>query len=1069
MDDQLELALLGSPEVHLAGAPVTRFRSAKSQALLYYLAMAARPQSRLTLAGFFWGGVDDHYARRNLNRTLSDLTKLVGDHLTISRQTLSFDRSRPYWLDVEAFDTAATVGPASDRVNALTKAVELYRDDFLAGFYIQDAPEFEHWVLAERTRLRASVIQLLHELADHYAKQGDPVQAIDSVRRVLQMEPWREEAHRQLIFLLAQNGQRSAALAQYEICRQALREELNVEPDAATVELLKRIRAGEFTPASDHPPAREQEEKAKAPIEQPVILSSPPPPPADLPPPHNISLQATPFVGRENEVAEVARLLLAEPDCRLLTLVGPGGMGKTRLALKVSSQLVESHAQHSQFRDGLFFVPLEAVTDANGVVSAIISAIAEESGFPLHAAAPLQEQLLDFLHDKTMLLLLDNFEHLLKHAALLSTILRTAPGVKLLVTSREALGLQEAWFYPLVGLSVPQENETQRPKVEHDAIHFFIQCARRTQPSFAHEAERAAIVRICQMVEGLPLAIELAAAWLKVLTCAQIVHELEHGMDILTARFHNIPTRHSSIRAVMEQSWRMLTEDERGVAARLSIFRDGFAQEAACDVAGASLPTLASLVEKALLRVRPDRRYQMHELTRQYAAEQVTQLSELRDAHGRYYAKFCQRLNAHLYDAQSKAMLDDFALAADNILAAWRWLIQTVAAGAGHALATNWLAQMIPPMAEWYYAKAFFQAGQQTFAEAAATLTGAGWSTALPANAQPTPEQTLLAQLQLRIGMFTYELGHYDQLIDQIQRVLPLLYAWDNAEELALALALLGKGNSRRGRRSEARTQLEASLRYARTADNLLSCAMALNNLSHIAQAEGDHAESERLLRECLAIYQRMDLASGVASTLGNLGYSFALQGDHEKALAYYHQALSVAKAQDDPMTVMVNIGNIAASHQALGQPETAIKEHQQSLQMAREQSNLRWVASNLNALGHTYFELHDYASATRYLSEGLAIAGKIAGVTDALAAVTLMAQVWMQQGNIVAALRALFFVTQQPAAAAWTKQEVQALLDELAAELPPAAVTEAQRWASAQTVGEMIAWIETMETKPRL
>jgi predicted ATPase len=768
-------------------------------------------------------------------------------------------------------------------------------------------------------------------------------------------------------------------------------------------------------------------------------------------------------------VAELARLLLAEPDCRLLTLVGPGGMGKTRLALKVAGHLVDTHAQHGKFADGFFFVPLEAVTDASGIVSAIISVIAEESGFPLHAAAPLQEQMLDFLGNTAMVLLLDNFEHLVKSAELLSAILRAAPGVKILVTSREALGLQEAWFYPLVGMSVPKDGEAQKPKVEHDAVRFFIQCARRTQPGFAPEDERAAIVRICQMVDGMPLAIEMAAAWLKVLTCPEIVEELERGLDILTARFQNIPARHSSMRAVMEQSWRMLADNEREVAARLSVFRGGFGQQAANEVAGASLPILASLVEKALLRVRPDRRYQMHELTRQYATEHVAQVRELRDAHGRYYAKFCQRLTAHLYDAQSKAMLDDFALVADNILAAWHWLIQTVAEGASHPLAANWLAQMIPPMAEWYYAKAFFQAGQQIFAQAVATLTGAGWTAVPPTDTLPAPEQTLLAQLHIRIGMLTYELGQFDLVAYHVERVLPLLHAWDNAAELALALALLGKANYRRGRRSEARTQLDASLRHAQAAQDLLGCAIALNNLSHIAQDEGNHAESERLLRECLAIYQTMDLASGIGSTLGNLGYSYAMQGDHEKALVYYRQAMTVAEAQDDPLTIMVIISNMAASHRALGQREAAIGEHQQSLRMARDQGNLRWVASNLNGLSHVYFELHDYTAATRHLSEGLAIADKIASIADALETISLYAQVWAQQGHMIPALRALSFIIQYPATADRTKRSVQALLDELTAELPPAVVSQARSWATAQTMDEVVAWVETIDLKRRI
>ncbi|MCB0107308.1 MAG: hypothetical protein KDE53_15415, partial [Caldilineaceae bacterium] len=222
MVESLTLELLGAPTVSLAGQPLPRLRSAKSYALLYYLAVTGRAQPRSVLAGLFWGDVDDYYARRNLNRTLSDLTHHVGDHLIVDRQSLAFARNQPYQLDVETLDAATKIEPTPQTLATLVSAADLYRGDFLDGFYVQDAPEFEQWVLAERTRLRAAVLHLHHVLADFTTEQGDLLQAMTYVRRILQLEPWREEAHRQLMLLLAQSGQRSAALAQYELLRHAL-------------------------------------------------------------------------------------------------------------------------------------------------------------------------------------------------------------------------------------------------------------------------------------------------------------------------------------------------------------------------------------------------------------------------------------------------------------------------------------------------------------------------------------------------------------------------------------------------------------------------------------------------------------------------------------------------------------------------------------------------------------------------------------------------------------------------------------------------------------------------------
>jgi DNA-binding SARP family transcriptional activator len=202
MVEKLELSLLGNPEIRLAGRPLTGFRSAKAYALLYYLAGTRRSQPRTVLAGLFWGDVGEYYARRNFNRTLSNLTQLVGEHLEVERQRVTFARHHSYSLDVELLEEAATTPPATHNVDSLAAVANLYRGEFLDGFYVQEAPEFEQWVLTERTRLRASVLQLLHTLSQHHAEQGELTQGMEYTRRILQLEPWREEAHRQLMLLL---------------------------------------------------------------------------------------------------------------------------------------------------------------------------------------------------------------------------------------------------------------------------------------------------------------------------------------------------------------------------------------------------------------------------------------------------------------------------------------------------------------------------------------------------------------------------------------------------------------------------------------------------------------------------------------------------------------------------------------------------------------------------------------------------------------------------------------------------------------------------------------------------
>lgn len=327
---------------------------------------------------------------------------------------------------------------------------------------------------------------------------------------------------------------------------------------------------------------------------------------------HNLPSPTTPFIGRQNEVADIIRRL-EDPACRLLVLVGPGGIGKTRLAIQAGQTLLNTPPAEATFRHAIYFISLTAVSSPNDIVTAI----AEAANFTFYGSASPKQQLLDYLRAKEILLLLDNFEHLLAPSEekngggmdLIAEILAVAPAVKFLVTSREAINLQEAWFHPIAGLAFPElspapsaQKESTVEEIEtYDAVRLFAQSARRARVNFSLAAEQKSVIRICQLVEGMPLAIELAAAWLKVLPCVGIAQEIERSLDFLATSMHNMPARHRSMRAVFEQSWRLLSGAEQTVLQRLSAFRGSFRPEAANQVAGASLAVLAALVDKSLV------------------------------------------------------------------------------------------------------------------------------------------------------------------------------------------------------------------------------------------------------------------------------------------------------------------------------------------------------------------------------------------------------------------------------------------------------------------------------------
>ncbi len=370
-----------------------------------------------------------------------------------------------------------------------------------------------------------------------------------------------------------------------------------------------------------------------------------------------VTQQYTTFIGRTQELAEIAALL-ADPACRLLTLVGPGGIGKTRLAVEATQTL--------DFPNGVHFVPLQPVADAALLPIAITNAI----GIQFFGADEPRIQLLNYLRERQTLLILDNFEHLTDGVDFVVEILN-APGVKLLVTSRTALNIQAEWRYAVGGLNIPENgNEIEN----FDAVKLFAERARRVRHNFSLSDHPADVIRICQLTEGMPLALELAAGWLKALSCAEIANEIQRGLDFLAADLRDVPERHRSMAAAFSQSWHMLTDDEQKIFRRMSVFRGGFTREAAEQVTGATLQILASLVDKSLLRVDSAGRYDVHELLRQYGEaklEAAGEIEAIRDTHSGYFLNFLAQRDLDVKGRRQVAALDEIETDLENVRTAW--------------------------------------------------------------------------------------------------------------------------------------------------------------------------------------------------------------------------------------------------------------------------------------------------------------------------------------------------------------------------------------------------------------
>jgi predicted ATPase/DNA-binding SARP family transcriptional activator len=864
---RLSLSLLGLFQVTLDGTPITGFRSDRARALLTYLALEAdRPHRRDALAGLLWPDVPDTTARNDLRQTLHRLRQAIGDtqshpaFLHFTPESVQFI-SASAWLDVTAFDSLLSTVDAhrhrrieacAECVARLREAAELYRGDFLHGFILENSLAFSEWVAVRREGLHRRALEALYYLAEYHRRRGENERALFYAHRQLELEPWCEEAHRQVMSSLAHSGQRTAALAQYATCRQVLQEELGVEPSDETQALYERLQAVRGGPK------------------------------------HNLPPQPTPFIGREDELAEIAGRL-ADPDCRLLTLVGPGGIGKSRVALRAAENQIGSYLH------GVYLVPLAGV----GSVDVIPAAIATALGLELKGQA--RAQLVGYLRDtkREILLVLDNFEHLLAATDLLIEILQNTQQIKLLVTSQERLNVQREWVLPIDGLPFPTTG-TLKGIEQYAAVALFLQTARRVRTDFVlGETEKPFVARICQVVEGMPLAIELAASWTRALSSREIAGEVEAGIGILTTSARDVPERHRNIRAVLNHAWSLLAKDEQSVLRNLSVFRGGFSREAAEQAAGASLASLSSLVDKSLLRLdsQPDetQRYNLHELVRQYAQERLleegeAELMQVRERHLDYFLGLAEHAQVELSRASSLAWLNLLDRNFDNLRVAFTW----------------------------------------------ASVEGSG------------------AKAQLLVGAlwwFWCVRGHVDEACRWAEHSLTRGSA--NAAARAKATWVAGFLNFYRGNQQVARELLEQGVVLCRGLgpSGKHDLALALNYLGVEASRRGDLASAQAYFEESLALRRELGDVWGVAQSLVNLGYIAHKLGDPFKARSLCEEGLMMARASGEQSRVafaLANLGELAADQANYSQARTL---HKQCLLIYREFGSKYWCAAALESL----------------------------------------------------------------------------------------------------------------------
>jgi predicted ATPase/DNA-binding SARP family transcriptional activator len=970
---RLSVALFGPPQLSLGGRPIAGFESNKVWALLAYLIVEAdRPHQRDALAGLLWPDQLDAVARHNLRQALANLRRVLGDaqaappFLLITRATIQFNAAGQYNLDVaallahlDACTRHAHPQPAACAFCARQRrrAVALYRGSFLEQFFVHDSVAFDEWLFLRREYFQQRVLDALAQLVDYYQGRGEHADAIAMAQRLLEIDPLRESAQRDLMRLLAISGQRSAALAQFERCRRVLREELGIAPEAETLALFKLIGDGTLSGL------------ARPPL--PALPLA-----RDLPPP------AAQLIGRAAVLAMLVERL-RRGSARLLTLAGPPGIGKTRLALEIAREL------QADFDDGVCLVALAPIRDP----ALVGPAIAQALGIKANGEQPAADVLRSYLANKRLLLLLDNFEQVIAAAPLVADLIDAGPQIVVLVTSRVGLRLRAEQQYPVQPLALPAAADLSDAErvASAPAVALFVERAQAIAPDFSLDSTNAAVIaEICARLDGLPLALELAAARIKLLSPAALLKRLDRRLPLLTGGVLDAPARQQTLRAAIAWSYDLLDAREQALFMALSVFVGGCTLAAAEAIASelkieneelrnvsgkqallnsqfSILNVLESLINKSLLYRSADAadepRFLLFETIREYALERLDDIGALaaaRRRHALYYLDLTEAINRQIHGPRQIELRARLEAEHENLRAAMAYCLE------------------------------------------ARDLRLEVWDENDDTSLKPQASSLIEIGLRLAGSLWWawYVCGNAREAREWLHAALN--QAGASAPTAARGQALLGLAflTLFQGEYTLARTLYEQILALASELEDVDGMAWSHYGLARVAWYQGDGSLSIALYEESLELFRQAGDQFGVAWAHARLGEVTWHRGDGDRAIVHYEESLALFRAAGDSWSIAAVLSTASMFGFRVGHPRAAAL-YQECLALCRKLGDKRGLVGVLLSMGRAAWLQSDYPQAIALYAECLALSRELGDRLGIAEALTLLGNVARDQGDL--------------------------------------------------------------------